>query len=223
MTPTLNAYQPASFADQTQRRVVIACGSPEMAANLCCFFPDWHGTLSQTLSAFLMQWLPAEIVIRAIDTAQSARFEFGGKLQTSFRYDWNIGGVPKRCLSSASYPRHRSQEAAATAGFYVRLRGGLLARASITKPGWQVLTIIWPAFALAERTEEAISRPMSLEERSIWERLDRWGNGPWKSAVGAALIALDVVFFNAWFAVALGVLLIACDVWERSPRENAPL
>ena len=59
---------------------------------------------------------------------------------------------------------------------------------------------------------------MSLEERSIWERLDRWGNGPWKSAVGAALIALDVVFFNTWFAVALGVLLIACDVWERSPR-----
>ena len=65
------------LADQTQRRVIIACGPPEMAANLSCFFPDWHGTLFQTLSAFLMQWLPPEIVIRAIGTAQSARFEFG--------------------------------------------------------------------------------------------------------------------------------------------------
>jgi len=31
----------------------------------------------QTLPAFLMQWLPPENVLRAIETAQSARFEFG--------------------------------------------------------------------------------------------------------------------------------------------------
>jgi hypothetical protein len=56
--------------------VVIAWGTPEMEANLSCFFPDWHGTMLQTLSAFLMQWFPAEVVIKAIGTAQSARFEF---------------------------------------------------------------------------------------------------------------------------------------------------
>jgi len=60
------------LVDETRRRVVIACGTPETEANLF-----------QTLSAFLMQWLPPEIVIRAIAAPSNfaARRFYGGNHQ----------------------------------------------------------------------------------------------------------------------------------------------
>jgi len=39
--------------------------------------PGWSGIQYIPLPEFLMHWVPAEAVMRAIDNAQSARFEFG--------------------------------------------------------------------------------------------------------------------------------------------------
>jgi hypothetical protein len=42
-----------------------------------CFSPGWSGHALQTVPAFFMQWLRPQIVLAAIEEAQSARFEFG--------------------------------------------------------------------------------------------------------------------------------------------------
>jgi hypothetical protein len=65
------------LADETGRRVVIACGDPGVGTIVSCFMPNADGVLVQMLSEFLMQWVPPEIVLKGIAMAQSARFEFG--------------------------------------------------------------------------------------------------------------------------------------------------
>ena len=65
------------LADETQRRVVMACGDPGLGTILGCFAPEVDGISVQMLPDFLMQWAAPAIVIEAIAMAQSARFEFG--------------------------------------------------------------------------------------------------------------------------------------------------
>jgi hypothetical protein len=65
------------LADETNRRVVMAYGDPGLETLVGCFSPGWDGIGIQTLPAFLMQWLPPEMVLPAIELAQSGRFEFG--------------------------------------------------------------------------------------------------------------------------------------------------
>src|SRR5262249_32781330 len=77
--PTSNAINLCHcLADETSKRVVMAYGSPGWGATVYYFFPGSDGYVIQRLPEFLMECgvLP-EIVIRAIEIAQSARFEFG--------------------------------------------------------------------------------------------------------------------------------------------------
>jgi len=55
----------------------MAYSSPGLETIVAGFSPDWSGHMLQTLPAFLMQWLRPEVVLSAIEQAQSARFEFG--------------------------------------------------------------------------------------------------------------------------------------------------
>lgn len=72
-----------SLANETGRRVAVACGDPGMGTIVTCFMPHADGVLIQMLSEFLMQWVRPEIVLEAMPLAQSARFEFG-KRRTLF-------------------------------------------------------------------------------------------------------------------------------------------
>jgi hypothetical protein len=65
------------LADETEQRVAMAYGEPGLETLVGCFSPHWDGLGIQTLPEFLMQWLPPDNVMRAIETAQPARFEFG--------------------------------------------------------------------------------------------------------------------------------------------------
>ena len=61
------------LADETQKRVVMTCGSPGLETAALCFNPGWDGHVIQTLPAFLMHWLRPEIVLAAIEQAQQAK------------------------------------------------------------------------------------------------------------------------------------------------------
>jgi len=65
------------LADETQKRVVMTHSSPGLETLVACFSPGWNGHMLQTVPAFFMQWLRPEVVLAAIQQAQSARFEFG--------------------------------------------------------------------------------------------------------------------------------------------------
>lgn len=65
------------LADNTQRRVAMICGDPGWETIVAWFFPGCDQTGYLPLPDFLMHWVTADIVMRAIDNAHSARFEFG--------------------------------------------------------------------------------------------------------------------------------------------------
>ena len=65
------------LANDTQRRVAVICGDPGWETMVCCCDPEADYQTYLPLPDFLMQWVHAEIVMRAIDNARSARFEFG--------------------------------------------------------------------------------------------------------------------------------------------------
>jgi hypothetical protein len=60
------------LADDTQRRVAVICGDPGWETIVCCFAPGSDQMIYLPLPDF-----NAEIAMRAIDNARSARFEFG--------------------------------------------------------------------------------------------------------------------------------------------------
>jgi hypothetical protein len=68
------------LADETNQRVVMAYGAPGWETDLGCFSPGWHGNGIQALPAFLMQWISPEIVLLAIEAAQSVRFGEPGNI-----------------------------------------------------------------------------------------------------------------------------------------------
>lgn len=65
------------LADETRQRVAMAYSSPAMETTVACFSPGWSGHVIQTVPAFFMQWVRPELVLSAVEQAQSARFEFG--------------------------------------------------------------------------------------------------------------------------------------------------
>jgi hypothetical protein len=65
------------LADEKQQRVAMAYGSPGSETMVACFSPGWSGHMLMKAPEFFMQWLRPDTVLRAIDEAQSARFEFG--------------------------------------------------------------------------------------------------------------------------------------------------
>jgi hypothetical protein len=70
-------YKCYALADETGKRVAMAHGSPGLETLVDCFYPGSSKRFITTVPAFFMQWLHSDVVLAAIEAAQSARFEFG--------------------------------------------------------------------------------------------------------------------------------------------------
>ena len=69
-------YKCYALADETGKRVAMSYGHPDLGTLVACFDPGSSRRFIMRVPEFLMQWLRPEVVLAAIEEAQSAKFPF---------------------------------------------------------------------------------------------------------------------------------------------------